>query len=84
MIEYLKNQNIQSVFHYQPLHLSKMGRSFGGNASDCPVTEKISDTILRLPFYNDLTDEEQGYIIGKILEYQVEKTPLVAADNFAK
>ena len=72
MIEYLKNQHIQSVFHYQPLHLSKMGRSFGGKFGDCPVTEKISDTILRLPFYNDLTVEEQSYIIQKILEYKVE------------
>ena len=37
-----------------PLHLSDMGRRFGGREGDCPVTESVSDRLLRLPFYYDL------------------------------
>src|SRR5437588_538861 len=38
-IDHLKQRQIGSVFHYVPLHLSKMGKQFGGQAGDCPVTE---------------------------------------------
>src|SRR5262249_41043889 len=43
MINHLKANGILSVFHYLPLHLSDMGRRFGGQPGDCPVTESISD-----------------------------------------
>lgn len=66
LISYLNEHNINSVFHYQPLHLSEMGRQFGGETGDCPVTEIVSDCLVRLPFYNDLTDEEQTRVIDKI------------------
>jgi dTDP-4-amino-4,6-dideoxygalactose transaminase len=56
-IQYLKNMGIMAVFHYLPLHLSKMGENFGGKIGDCPVTENISDRLVRLPFYNDLDIE---------------------------
>lgn len=78
MIEYLREQKIDSIFHYQPLHLSKMGRSFGGRMGDCPVTENVSNCLLRLPFYNGFSDEEQSYVIQKVREYKVKKSPSVA------
>ncbi len=78
MIEYLKEQKIDSIFHYQPLHLSKMGRGFGGLVGDCPVTEEVSNNLLRLPFYNSYSDEEQSYVIQKIREFNVDKTVPVA------
>ena len=58
LIEHLKAQDIISVFHYLPLHLSRMGKKFGGREGDCPVTEVVSDRLLRLPFYNDLTEAD--------------------------
>ena len=67
MIAHLKRQGILSVFHYVPLHLSTMGMKFG--ASECPVTEELSPRLLRLPFYNDLTEEEQALIIGSVKEF---------------
>jgi dTDP-4-amino-4,6-dideoxygalactose transaminase len=70
MIEYLKSHGITSVFHYQPLHLSAMGRRFGGRQGDCPVAEDVSDRILRLPFYNDLTSEEQDRVVDAILRFR--------------
>ena len=54
LIQHLKERDFVSVFHYLPLHLSMMGKKFGGREGDCPVTENVSDRLLRLPFYNDL------------------------------
>lgn len=62
LIAWLKAHGILSVFHYLPLHLSDMGRRFGGREGDCPVTEDVSDRLLRLPFYNELTESEQESI----------------------
>lgn len=66
LIAHLKARGILSVFHYLPLHLSTMGLKFGGRAGQCPVTESISDRILRLPFYNDLSEGEQNEVISAI------------------
>lgn len=66
LIEHLKKYDIYSVFHYLPLHLSGMGRQYGGKEGDCPVTEQVSDCLLRLPFYNDLTESDQAYVVDRI------------------
>ncbi len=65
----LKGAGILSVFHYLPLHLSDMGRRFGGKEGDCPVTERVSDCLLRLPFYNDLTRTDQERVVEVILGF---------------
>ena len=62
----LGERGIQAVFHYQPLHLSPMGRRFGGRAGDCPVTETVSDRLLRLPLFYELGDDEQEEVIDAI------------------
>jgi dTDP-4-amino-4,6-dideoxygalactose transaminase len=69
LIAHLRQRNIMSVFHYLPLHLSEMGVRFGGQPGDCPVTERVSDQLVRLPFYNSLTAEDQQYVIESIREY---------------
>lgn len=66
LIARLKDHGIQAVFHYLPLHLSDMGRTFGGRAGDCPVTEKISDQLLRLPMYFDLSDSDLEQVLAMI------------------
>ena len=68
LISHLKERGILSVFHYLPLHLSPMGKRFGGKPGDCPVTEDISNRLVRLPFYNDLTYEDQDQVIQAIRE----------------
>lgn len=67
-IAHLRKQNIAAVFHYLPLHISDMGRNFGGKPGDCPVTERISDQLVRLPFDNALTEAEQERVIEAVLE----------------
>ncbi len=69
LIAHLKEQGIFSVFHYLPLHLSHMGQQFGGKEGDCPVTESVSDRLLRLPFYNDLTSSDQARVVASIKNF---------------
>jgi len=70
LIAHLKDRGIMSVFHYQPLHLSAMGRRFGGKPGDCPVTEDSSDRLLRLPFYYGLTEDDQARVVNAVREFR--------------
>jgi dTDP-4-amino-4,6-dideoxygalactose transaminase len=67
---HLRARGILAVFHYLPLHLSPMGRRLGGRPGDCPVTEDLSDRLLRLPFYNGLTEEAQGEVIDAVRAFE--------------
>ena len=58
LIDYLRSKGIGAVFHYVPLHLSKIGKSFGFKAGDLPITEKISSRIVRLPMYYELNNKD--------------------------
>ena len=66
LIDHLKSRGILSVFHYLPLHLSEMGKQNGGKPGQCPVCEDVSDRLLRLPFYNSLSEAEQKDVIDAI------------------
>jgi dTDP-4-amino-4,6-dideoxygalactose transaminase len=68
-LAYLKSHGISAVFHYIPLHLSRMGMKFGGKPGDCPVTEDVSDCLVRLPFHNNLTGADLEYIVETILAW---------------
>jgi dTDP-4-amino-4,6-dideoxygalactose transaminase len=70
LIWHLGQSGISSVFHYLPLHLSDMGRGFGGRPGDCLVTEDISDRLLRLPLYNNISEAEQTRVISTIQSFQ--------------
>lgn len=71
LIERLKEEGILAVFHYLPLNTSEMGRRYGGRPGNCPVTEEISDRLVRLPLYNDLSEAEQALIIRTIQDFRV-------------
>jgi dTDP-4-amino-4,6-dideoxygalactose transaminase len=66
MLRHLREQGILGVFHYVPLHLSPMGRRFGGRPGDCPVAESVSERLVRLPFYAALTPDEQSGIMDAV------------------
>jgi dTDP-4-amino-4,6-dideoxygalactose transaminase len=70
LIDHLKERGIFSVFHYQPLHLSQMGRQFGGAQGDCPVTESVSERLLRLPFYNGLDEADLTRVVDAIHSFR--------------
>ena len=71
LISHLKARGILSVFHYAPLHLSEMGRKYGTSEANCPVTEDVSSRLVRLPFYNDLTEEENARVVSAVTQFSM-------------
>lgn len=69
LLQYLNAADINSVFHYVPLHLSRMGRLFGGEEGQCPVTEDVSARLLRLPFYTGLTETDQSRVVSALKDF---------------
>jgi dTDP-4-amino-4,6-dideoxygalactose transaminase len=68
-IAHMKSRGIQCVFHYLPLHLSPMGQQHGQAEIDCPVTVDISDRLVRLPLYNELTDSDLDRVVRAVCEF---------------
>ena len=66
---HLRQRGIASAPHYPPLHLSTMGRRFGGNDGDCPVAESVSGRLLRLPFYTLLPEAHQQRVIAAVTAF---------------
>lgn len=71
LINHLKDCGISAVFHYLPLHLSPMGQHLSAKTRDFPVTEDVSERLLRLPFHNGLTEAEQAQVVAAITEFDV-------------
>lgn len=68
-IEYMKSRNILSVFHYIPLHSSPAGKQYGKTYFEMPVTNDISETLVRLPLYCEMDDETLAYIFDSITNF---------------
>lgn len=66
LIGHLKAQGITGAFHYIPLHLSDVGRKLGYGPGDCPVAEAVGERIVRLPFYNDLSECDLERIVASV------------------
>jgi dTDP-4-amino-4,6-dideoxygalactose transaminase len=69
-LDHLGQRGILGVFHYLPLHVSDMGRRYGGREGDCPVAEDISSRLVRLPFFNSLSESEQGEVIEAVASFR--------------
>jgi dTDP-4-amino-4,6-dideoxygalactose transaminase len=69
LIRHLRTRGILAVFHYQPLHRSPMGRRMADREFACSVTEDVSDRLLRLPFFNSLTEDEQESVIEAVIAF---------------
>ena len=68
-IRYLKENDIQAPFHYIPLHSAPAGEKYCKTASSMEITNKISDTLVRLPMFYDLTDEQIKRVIETVLNF---------------
>jgi dTDP-4-amino-4,6-dideoxygalactose transaminase len=69
LINGLKEKGIMGVFHYIPLHSSPAGVKYCKTSGRLPVTDKVSDTLLRLPLFYDLTDDNQQMICREIAAF---------------
>ena len=54
----LRADGVQATFHYVPLHDSVGGRAFSQSPTDCPTTTDVAGRLLRLPFFNDLSEDQ--------------------------
>jgi dTDP-4-amino-4,6-dideoxygalactose transaminase len=66
LMMHLKKRGVLAVFHYLPLHLSRIGSSMGYKEGQMPVTESVSGRLLRLPFYYEITEAEQEEVVEHI------------------
>ncbi|WP_202709911.1 dTDP-4-amino-4,6-dideoxygalactose transaminase [Sporosalibacterium faouarense] len=66
VISKLRDFGINATTHFEPLHSSSMGQSLGYNLGDLPITERVGETLIRLPLYTDMTIKEADYVIHKL------------------
>lgn len=69
LIRFLKENDIQSVFHYIPLHTAPAGLRFGRFHGEDVYTTKESERLARLPMFYGLKEEQVRYIADKIKEF---------------
>ncbi len=69
-IAHLKAESIHSVFHYLPLHLAPMSAQWTMRPGQCPVTEDISDRLVRLPFFTTMAADTQARVIERVLSFR--------------
>lgn len=67
LIEYLNSKEIGSIIHYPiPPHLSEAYSYLGFKEGDYPITENYAKTVLSIPMFNGMTEEEQQYVIDAL------------------
>lgn len=71
LIEYLNEKGIGTIIHYPiPPHLAEAYQYLGHKEGFLPITEKLAQTVLSIPMYNGMTEEEQSYVIKALNEFK--------------
>ena len=61
-IAYLKENGINPVFHYIPLHSSPAGIKFARTIGDMSITNQVANTLVRMPLWYGISDESMKHI----------------------
>jgi dTDP-4-amino-4,6-dideoxygalactose transaminase len=69
LAEHLRRRGIQALFHYVPLHTSPMGQKLGYRQGLLPVTEDLSERLLRLPMSYVITETEQARVVTEMTNF---------------
>jgi dTDP-4-amino-4,6-dideoxygalactose transaminase len=69
---FLREQDVNAVFHYVPLHCSPGGRTFGRTPAPLPVTDRTADRLLRLPVWAGMAAEQIETVIDCVTHALVE------------
>jgi dTDP-4-amino-4,6-dideoxygalactose transaminase len=69
LINWMKEAEILTVFHYIPLHSSPAGERFGRFHGDDAFTTRESERLLRLPLFYNLSDNNQRTVISSLLSF---------------
>ncbi len=72
LIAHLDRHRISATFHYLPLDSSPAGRRFGRSLPDgCPVTADVSDRLVRLPLFSQMTTGQLDLVVDAVSSFQV-------------
>jgi dTDP-4-amino-4,6-dideoxygalactose transaminase len=66
LIDALAREQVRAVFHYLPLHSSPAGRRLGRTSGELPVTDRASATLLRLPLWVGMSDEQVDHVVAAV------------------
>ncbi len=67
---YLAEQGVPSMIYYPvPAHRQKMFDAFGGSDYNLEVTDWLTERVISLPIHTELDEEQQGFIVSKVLEF---------------
>ena len=70
--KYLADAGIGSVKHYPiPIHLQEAYADLNIKEGDLPIAELISNTVLSIPMYYGMTDEQIDYVIDQLNSFQI-------------
>ena len=70
LLRHLNDRGVHAVFHYQPLHLSPMGRRLAPDTPTLPVTEDTAERLIRLPLHYGLGDSEREAVVEAVREFK--------------
>ncbi|MGH9365778.1 MAG: dTDP-4-amino-4,6-dideoxygalactose transaminase [Thermoanaerobaculia bacterium] len=71
LIAWLRRREILSVFHYLPLHASPIAGRLGWQSGECPVAMRVSERLLRLPFFTELSGADQERVIDAVRSFSL-------------
>jgi len=70
LLSYLRKRGIQATFHYVPLHTSPFAKAnLGTQEGDLPITEKVARTLVRLPVFPTLTNEQVDRVVDAVRSF---------------
>ncbi len=69
LMQFFKKRGILATSHYVPLHSSLGGKKFARFTGSMEVTNRVSNTLVRLPLFYDLTNSQQGFVIKSIYDF---------------
>lgn len=73
LIRYLNNCGIKAIFHYVPLHSSPAGLRYGRVSGKMRVTDDVSNRLVRLPIYYEITKADVEFVVSEIENFYHKK-----------
>ena len=72
-LDHLGAAGVMAVFHYVPLHSSPAGRTFGRTPLPLPVTESVSERLVRLPLWAGMTDHHVDRVVDAVSTFRCQR-----------
>ena len=67
VLSHLNSVGVEATSHYMPLHRSPSGIAYSSGPSHCPVSDDISSRIVRLPFFNEIEEDQIDYVVESLI-----------------